>query len=205
MLGWVALSAAALLAGHASASTTGVEQLRLFVADTRSAEGSFEQVVTASSGGRQQHASGSFAFARPGKFRWNYAKPYPQLLVSDGVRLWAWDQDLNQVTVKVLGDALGSTPVAILAGDGALDHDFELREGGDADGYAWVVAKPRQADSAFEFIRIGLSDGKLRRMELRDNFGQTTLIVFTQLTAGADLAPELFHFEPPPGADVIGD
>ncbi|MBI1906811.1 MAG: outer membrane lipoprotein chaperone LolA [Rhodocyclales bacterium] len=205
MLGMVALCAAVVLAGQARASATGVEQLRRFVADTRSAEGSFEQVVTASSGVRQQHASGSFAFARPGKFRWNYAKPYPQLLVSDGVRLWAWDQDLNQVTVKVLGDALGSTPVAILAGDGTLDRDFDLREGGEADGYAWVVAKPRQADSAFESMRIGLSDGQLRRMELRDNFGQTTLIVFTRLMAGVDPAPDLFRFEPPLGADVIGD
>lgn len=205
VFGTLALCASMVLSGNAGASATGVEQLRRFVADTRSAEGSFEQVVTASSGGRQQHASGSFAFARPGKFRWNYAKPYPQLLVSDGVRLWAWDQDLNQVTVKVLGDALGSSPVAILAGDGTLDRDFDLREGGSADGFAWVVAKPRQADSAFESMRIGLSDGQLRRMELRDNFGQTTLIVFTRLMAGADPAPDLFRFEPPPGADVIGD
>lgn len=206
LFGVIVLSAIAMLASNATASTSGVAQLRQFVADTANAQGSFEQVVTASSGGRQQHASGSFAFARPGKFRWDYAKPYPQLLVSDGVRLWSWDQDLNQVTVKVLGDALGSSPAAILvAGDGALDRDFELREGGDVDGLAWVVAKPRQAESAFESMRIGLADGKLKRMELRDNFGQTTLIVFTRLSAGVDPAPELFHFEPPPGADVIGD
>lgn len=205
LLGALALGVTAILAANAAAAATGVEQLRRFVADTGSAEGSFEQIVTTSSGGREQHASGSFAFARPGKFRWNYVKPYPQLLVSDGVRLWSWDQDLNQVTVKVLGDALGSSPAAILAGDGVLDRDFDLREGGSADGLAWVVAKPRQTESAFESMRIGLADGQLKRMELRDNFGQNTLIVFTRLSSGVDPAPDLFRFEPPPGADVIGD
>jgi len=191
--------------GLVAAEGGGIAQLRQFVEGTRAAQGSFEQVVTATSGRRPQHASGRFAFMRPGKFRWVYETPYAQVLVSDGERLWSWDPDLNQVTVSVLGDALGNTPVAILAGDGAIDRDFELSEAGASDGLAWVLAIPRQADSSFELMRIGLSGNRLKRMELRDHFGQTTVIDFTSLTTDALPDPAQFTFSPPPGADVIGN
>lgn len=190
-------------AGPANAG--GVEQLRQFVETARTVQGEFDQVVHASSGRKPQRASGSFVFSRPGKFRWTYDKPYPQLLVSDGDKLWAWDRDLNQVTVKRLGDALGSTPAAILAGDDALDRNFELAEGGAADGLEWVQARPRQAESGFESMRLGLSGGMLRRMELKDNFGQTTLIEFRSMVAGGRPDASLFRFTPPAGADVIGE
>lgn len=188
-----------------AAAGNGIAQLRQFVDGARVAQGSFEQVVTASSGRRPQHASGRFAFMRPGKFRWVYETPYAQVLVSDGERLWSWDPDLNQVTVNVLGDALGSTPAAILAGDGTIDRDFELSEGGAADGLDWVLAVPRQVDSTFESMRIGLSGDRLKRMEFRDHFGQTTVIEFTTLTTDLHPDPAQFTFSPPPGADVIGN
>ncbi len=201
---WLVAAALGVAAGGAWAGN-GIAQLRQFVQDTKTARGEFEQTVLAGSGRKPQKASGSFVFSRPGKFRWAYEEPYPQLLVSDGEKLWSWDRDLNQVTVKRLGDALGSTPAAILAGSGALDREFELSDGGSSDGLEWVVAKPRQAESSFESMRLGLSGGMLRRMELRDNFGQTTLIVFSALDAGVSVDPAQFRFEPPPGADVIGD
>lgn len=191
-------------AAAAQVETSGVVQLEQFVARTRQAAGSFEQTVTASSGRRPQVSSGTFVFMRPGKFRWVYERPYPQLLVSDGERLWSWDEDLNQVTTRVLGDALGSTPAAVLTGDGALARDFELADAEPADGLQWVVATPRQADSSFESMRLGFAQGMLRKMALRDNFGQMTVIVFAEFDAEADIDPTLFHFVPPPGADVIG-
>jgi len=202
--GFVALSLMAFV-GVASATGNGIEQLRQFVTEAASASGSFEQVVTASSGRRPQIASGSFAFERPGRFRWVYEVPYPQLLVSDGDRLWIWDEDLNQVTVRVLGDALGSTPAAILAGEGVLERDFALSEAGRSDELDWVLAVPHQADGAFEYMRVGLAQGRLKRMEMRDHFGQTTVIDFSTLVTGVDLDKALFSFVPPPGADVIGD
>lgn len=202
--GLVALSLIAL-AGVASATGNGIEQLRQFVTEATSASGRFEQVVTASSGRRPQIASGTFAFERPGRFRWVYERPYPQLLVSDGERLWIWDEDLNQVTVRVLGDALGSTPAAILAGEGALERDFALSEAGQSDELDWVLAVPYQTDGAFEYMRVGLAQGRLKRMEMRDHFGQTTVIDFATLATGVDLDKDLFSFAPPPGADVIGD
>ena len=193
----------ACAAGVASAG--GIAQLRHFVESARSARGEFEQTVIAASGRKPQRASGSFVFARPGKFRWTYDKPYAQVLVSDGDKLWSWDRDLNQVTVKRLGDALGSTPAAILAGDDAIERNFELVEAGSSDGLEWVHAKPKQADSSFESMRMGFAGGTLRRMELKDNFGQTTLIEFRSLVAGARPDPAQFSFVAPPGADVIGD
>ncbi len=193
-----------MVAGPALAADA-LAQLRQFVAATRSAEGDFEQTVMARSGRKPQQAAGRFAFARPGKFRWEYELPYQQLLVGDGERLWSWDRDLNQVTVRPIGDALGSTPAAVLFGKGDLEQDFVLIDGGVADGLAWVEARPRTAESSFESMRIGLDDGRLKRMELRDNFGQTTMIVFTRLQPNPALDAATFSFVPPAGADVIGE
>lgn len=192
------------LAGIASAAD-GMDQLRQFVAATRSAEGDFEQVVTAKSGRKPQKSAGTFAFSRPGKFRWQYELPYPQLLVGDGEKLWSWDKDLNQVTVKRLGDALGSTPAAILFGGGDIEANFELADGGAADGLAWVEARPRKADSGFESLRLGLAGGQLKRMEMRDSFGQFTAILFSRLVPNPQIEAARFRFTPPPGADVIGE
>jgi outer membrane lipoprotein carrier protein len=197
----LALAAAALTAGAAD----GVAQLRAFVDGARSAEGEFEQVVTAQSGRRPQEASGSFAYARPGRFHWEYARPYRQVLVGDGKVLWSWDPDLNQVTVREIGDALGATPAAILFGSGALDDSFELADGGEHDGLAWAEARPKRTESGFEALRIGLADGQLKRMEMRDHFGQTTVIRFTRLQPNPALAADRFRFTPPAGADIIGD
>lgn len=200
---WLAALTISIAAGPALAADA-IAQLRQFVASTRSAEGEFEQTVVARSARKPQQAAGRFAFARPGKFRWEYELPYQQLLVGDGERLWSWDRDLNQVTVRPIGDALGATPAAILFGGGDLEHDFELTDGGAADGLAWVDARPRKTESSFESMRIGLDDGRLRRMELRDNFGQTTMIVFTRLQPNPVLDADRFRFVPPAGADVIG-
>lgn len=188
-----------------AAAADGVAQLREFVAHARSAEGAFEQVVMARSGRRPQEAEGQFAYERPGRFHWEYTRPYRQVLVGDGRALWTWDPDLNQVTVREIGDALGATPAAILFGAGALDDSFELADGGVSDGLAWVEARPRQAESSFESLRIGLANGQLQQMEMRDNFGQTTLIRFTRLQANPSLATDRFSFVPPAGADIIGE
>ena len=125
--------------------------------------------------------------------------------MGDGKTLWSWDPDLNQVTVRAIGEALGATPAAILFGSGALDDSFELADAGEQDGLAWAEARPRQTESGFESLRIGLADGQVRRMEMRDHFGQTTVIRFTRLRANPALAEDRFRFEPPAGADVIGE
>lgn len=195
--------AVVLAAGPAHADA--LAQLKQFMDGTRSARGSFSQLVVAKSGRKPQQASGTFAFQRPGKFRWVYEKPYAQLLVGDGSKLWAYDQELNQVTTKKLGQALGNTPAAILAGDNALDKNFVLKDVGSADGLEWVEATPKADDSSFERIRLGFAGGQLKAMVLHDNFGQTTSLQFGQLERNPTLDAAQFRFVPPKGADVVGE
>ncbi len=201
----LALGMALFIAGGMASAADAVVQLRQFVAATRSAEGEFEQVVAAKSGRKPQQSVGHFAFSRPGKFRWEYEKPYPQLLVGDGQRMWTWDRDLNQVTVRHIGDALGATPAAILFGSGSLDENFVLSDAGSSGGLDWVEARPKRAEGAFESLRIGLASGELKRMEMKDNFGQTTQLNFTRLHPNPPLDAARFRFIAPAGADVIGD
>lgn len=196
---------ASLLFAAGTAHADSLAQLRQFMDGTRSARGSFTQQVFSKSGRKPQQASGTFAFSRPGKFRWTYEKPYAQLLVGDGSKLWAWDQELNQVTTKKLGQALGSTPAAILAGDNSLEKNFTLQDDGAADGMEWVEARPKADDSSFERIRMGFSGGQLKAMVLHDNFGQTTSLNFLQMERNPSLDAGLFRFVPPKGADVVGD
>ncbi|MBS0344915.1 MAG: outer membrane lipoprotein chaperone LolA [Proteobacteria bacterium] len=195
--------ALALAAGSAQAD--GLGQLKQFMEGTRSAKGSFTQQVLSKSGRKPQQAAGTFAFARPGKFRWTYEKPYAQLLVGDGSKLWAYDQELNQVTTKKLGQALGTTPAAILAGDNALDKNFVLKDAGSADGLEWVEATPKASDSSFERIRMGFAGGQLKAMILNDNFGQTTSLNFGHMERNPSLDAGLFRFVPPKGADLVGE
>lgn len=195
----------ALLFAAGSVHADGLAQLKQFMDGTRTARGSFTQQVFSKSGRKPQPASGTFAFSRPGKFRWTYEKPYAQLLVGDGSKLWAYDQELNQVTTKKLGQALGSTPAAILAGDNSLDRNFVLKNAGDADGLEWIEATPKAEDSSFERIRMGFVGGQLKAMLLNDNFGQTTSLLFGQIERNPSLDAGLFRFTPPKGADVVGE
>lgn len=187
-----------------SAQAGGLDQLKSFLGATKSLRGSFTQTVVGKSGRKPQQSAGAFAISRPGKFRWTYEKPYQQLLVSDGDRLWTYDPDLRQATVRRLGQALGSSPAALLAGD-ALDKNFTLTEAGSRDSFEFVEAVPKAADASFERLRIGLKDNLPRIMEVQDNFGQTTTLYLNQLEPQASLSAELFRFTPPKGADVVGE
>ncbi len=182
----------------------GIAELQAFVDGTKSAKASFEQVTTDKSGRLVQKSTGTFTFARPGRFRWTYDKPLNQLIVGDGERVWVYDRDLNQVIVRRMSQALGSTPAALLAGDTTLEKNFTLVDGGSADGLAWVDATPKSTDAGFSTLRMGFRDHLPRAMLLTDNFGQTTKLTFDHLQRNPVLAADAFHFTPPEGADVIG-
>jgi len=190
------------------AQADALAQFKAFVAGTRTARGEFTQRLLKSDGDtsalRMSNASsGSFQFARPGKFIWTYKKPYEQLLQADGDRLYIYDKDLNQVTVRALGNAIGSSPAAILFGSNDLEKNFSLSEGGTRDGVAWLEAIPKTQDTNFEKIGIGLKDGTPVAMELRDSFGQVSLLSFTRFEKNPTLAPNQFRFVMPKGADVL--
>lgn len=184
----------------------GIDRLRTFVSETRSGEARFEQVLEDRSGKKVQRASGSFQFERPGRFRWAYEKPYEQLIVGDGSRFWVYDKDLNQVTVKKLDQALGSSPAALLAGSDDIEAAFTLVDGGEKDGLEWVRAVPRNREAGFDSISMGFDQRSLpAAMVLKDHFGQTTLLRFASVERNPRLAQDLFRFTPPKGADVVGE
>jgi outer membrane lipoprotein carrier protein len=196
---------AALLLPAGGATASGLAALHSFIAATASAQGEFVQQVYDRKHKLTQEASGTLAFQRPGRFRWTYAKPYAQLIVGDGAKVWVYDEDLNQVTVRRLDRALGSTPAALLAGDKDIERAFKLSDQGEKDGLEWVEAQPREQDSNFETIRMGFGFSGLEVMQLADSFGQTTVLKFTALHRNPKLDAALFRFVPPKGADVIGD
>jgi len=186
------------------AAATGIDQLKAFWASTHAAQGTFAQSVIAKSGRKSKNSTGQFALARPGKLRWAYDKPYKLLLVTDGEKLWSYDADLNQVSVSKTDKTLGATPAALLTGE-SLDQHFTLSEAGTADGLEIVDAVPKAADSTFARVRIGLSNNLPRLMEVQDNFGQTTTLLFTEFHPNPVLAKDTFRFVPPKGADVVGE
>lgn len=197
---------AACLALPALAQADALEQFKSFVADTRSARGEFRQRMVKEEGGKLRStnpASGSFVFSRPGKFIWTYKKPYEQVLQADGEKLYVYDKDLNQVTVRPLGNAIGSSPAAILFGSNDLEKNFNLSNAGSRDGIDWLQAIPKTNDTQFEKIGIGLKDGVPVAMELRDSFGQVSVLSFPKFEKNPSLPNTQFRFVMPKGADVL--
>ena len=193
------------LALGSAAHAGGVERLKAFAAGAKTAEADFTQTVSDKNGRVTQQASGKMAFARPGKFRWDYAKPYEQVIVGDGAKLWLYDADLEQVTVRTLGDVIAGTPAALLAGDNAIEKYFVLKNAGVSGGLEWLDATPRNKDTSFERIRMGFKGDTLVQMELFDFFGQRTTLKLTRMVRNPAIPASRFTFTPPKGADIIGE
>jgi outer membrane lipoprotein carrier protein len=187
------------------AHADSIERFKTFLGDTRSARADFEQKVYGRDGKLTQESGGSFVFQRPGRFRWTYAKPVDQLIVGDGERVWIYDRDLNQVTVRKLSGALGSTPAALLAGASDVEQAFELRDAGARNGLEWLEARPKEREAGFEVVRMGFGPASVQAMELVDHFGHTTRLRFSNLQRNPKIDPAEFRFEPPEGADVLGE
>jgi outer membrane lipoprotein carrier protein len=196
------LALAAALAAPLASAADPVETLRSFVRDVKSGHADFTQTVTSPDGVKKKSSSGSFDFARPNRFRFAYAKPFEQTIVGDGEKVWIYDADLNQVSVRKLGQALGATPAALLAG-GSLERDFDLSNLPARDGLEWAEAKPKARDGAFQSLRVGFKDKELAALEIIDSFGQKSLLQFSGFAANTAIAPETFRFAVPAGADVI--
>ena len=187
---------------HAGAS----DKLRNFITSSQSGQANFTQVVQDKKGKKIQSASGTMQFVRPGKFRWVYQKPYEQIIVGDGAKFWLYDVDLNQVTVKKLDAALGSSPAALLSGNNEIERSFVLQDSGTRDGLDWLEAKAKTPDTGFDKISMAFNaQGELVVMELRDAFGLTTVLRFSNMQRNPQLSPQLFKFVPPKGADVLGE
>ena len=180
-------------------------KLHAFVAQTKAMSAQFSQTVYDRNGHKTQEANGSFQLQRPGKFRWAYQKPYEQLIVGDGKKVWIYDADLAQVTVRPFDRAVGESPAALLAGNNEIEKYFNLKDTGRFDNLDWVEATPKSQEGSFERVRIGFQGDDLNTMELKDRFGQTTLLRFSKLQRNPALPADLFRFTPPKGVDVIGN
>lgn len=199
------LSTAAITLFPLLAQAGAIDQLHQFLQGTRTLKAEFAQSVVSKSGRKPQLSSGLLAISRPGKLRWEILKPYPQLVVGDGEKIWIYDPELQQVTVRQAGQAVSGSPAALLAGSNELEKNFSLKEVGEAEGMTWVEATPKAGDSGFEKVRLGLVGSDLKAMELQDSFGQTTHIRFSRLERNPALPAATFKFTPPAGVDVVGE
>ncbi len=185
-----------------AARADSVDTLRDFIRDVKTGSAQFTQTVTSPDGTKKKVSSGSFEFSRPNRFRFTYAKPFEQVIVADGQKVWIFDADLNQASSRKFSSALGATPAALLAG-GSLDKDFELSSLPAKDGIDWVQANPKAKDGAFKTLRVGFRGKDLAAVEIVDAFDQRSLLQFSQFTPGVSLPADAFRFTPPAGADVV--
>ena len=180
-----------------------IEQLKTFLQTTSSLTAEFKQITLDENGNPAQTSFGEFFLSRPGKFRWSYKRPFVQEIVSSDQKIWFYDADLEQVTIKKLDDSLGSTPALLLSGDIDLEENFTLQQQGVDEDLQWIKLSPKNEDSGFNYILIGLDDGILGGMELSDNFGQLTRIYFSDIKTNIKLDDALFKFIAPEGVDVF--
>lgn len=199
---WLAASAA---------QADGLQDLETFLREVRSGQANFTQVVTSpkregEATARSKTSSGRFEFQRPGRFRFEYTKPFEQTIVADGQTLWLYDVDLNQVTARKQQEVLGSTPAALIASGTdikALSEAFELKAAPAKDGLEWVDARPTAKDGQIQRVRVGFRQGQLAVLEILDSLGQRSVLSFLQWQGNVPVSPERFRFQPPAGADII--
>ena len=194
----------------ASASAGGMESLEAFVKNAKSGRAEFTQTVTSppkeGQTARDKVSTGTFEFQRPGRFRFDYKKPFVQNIVADGETLWLFDADLNQVTQRKQAQALGSTPAALIASAPdlkALQADFALESAPERDGLQWVKATPKSKDGQLQSVQIGFQGDSLAALEILDSFGQKSVLKFGKVEVNPSLPASTFQFKPPPGADVV--
>jgi len=192
----------------AFAETSKVSQgetyLENFLANTQTLEAAFQQTLRTHEGEVLQQTEGEFYLDRPGKFRWNYRKPYEQIIVSDGERIWIYDVDLQQVTVQKQSSGLPATPMSLLEDSSTLHQNFNVTPIDEHDGVYRLKLLSKSNESDFGEIVIGLDEKGLRFMQLHDQFEQVTDIVFSDINTNKKLSDEIFEFTPPEGVDVFG-
>lgn len=199
------ITAVLVFNGAAHAEDKPVQQLKTFLSSTRSLTADFKQVLVNEAGNPAQTSYGVFYLQRPGKFRWDYLKPFQQQIVSTSGKVWFYDTDLEQVTIKKLDESVGSTPALLLSGDVSLEENYTMEQQGTDGDMQWVKLVPKNQDSSFKYLLIGLENGSLSGMELSDNFGQLTRIYFSAIKLNVPVQPSIFEFQPPKGADVFSE
>lgn len=202
----LAATAIALLATAGSAWAGARDDLAAFSRNLKGLDGRFEQKLYDLDGRLKETSTGRVALSAPRLFRWEYATPYEQLIVADGEKVWVFDPDLDQVTVRPQGPEEQNSPLAALIDPARLDRDFTVREAGARDGLEWLQLAPRSSEQAgFSTARLGFAGGALVRMEVVDTLGQRTEVAFSGWSRNPSFAAGTFRFVPPAGVDVVGE
>ena len=171
----------------------------------KSLQADFSQTVRSGKKKPVQDSSGTVILKRPDQFRWEYDKPFPQTIVSDGKTIWLYDSELEQVTIKKVDNALGNAPSRVLSGKRPLEQDFTIREPARKDGFTWVELTPKKQDTDFQVISVGFRNKTLSLLELKDNLGQVTQIKLSKIVLNPRLSQKQFHFSIPPNVEVVGE
>jgi len=186
-------------------AATGKQRLQDFFSDVSAVRADFKQQVLGKDKQNLQETSGQMLLLRPGRFRWDYKKPYEQQIISNGKKVWLYDVDLEQVTVKTVDGVLGSTPALLLSSDTPIEENFTVNELGTEQDLQWVELLPLEKESGFERLVLAFDDTNLVSMELHDAFGQLTRLLFSNIERNPVIDPVKFDFIPPKDVDVIGE
>lgn len=199
--------AIAAMAFAGSALAGARDSLNTFTRGLTGADAQFTQTVFDANGKRREASSGKLSLSSPRLFRWEYTRPYPQLIVADGSTVWVYDPDLQQVTRRAQGAAEQNSPLAALVESARLDREYNVREAGSSNGLEWLELRPKgNAEQAgFSNARLGFSGNSLSRMVIVDALGQRTEISFSNWRRNPSLPASTFRFTPPAGVDVVGE
>lgn len=198
------IAAVLLLASSLLHADDASDTLHAFINDVNTLSARFEQTLVDADDNLVEESLGTLEIARPGRFRWSYTEPYEQLLVADGVNVWSYDSDLEQVTVKEQAEVLGNTPAILLGGGGNVLDDFDRVDRFVDRGTEWIRLRPKSDDGGFDSVDLGFVDGTLQRMIFLDSLGQSTLIALYDVVVNEPIPDSRFSFSPPPGTDVVG-
>jgi outer membrane lipoprotein carrier protein len=201
----LALTASPAFGAAAETSQVGKQRVEAFLQGLDGLQAQFRQILTDRNGQTVDEASGTLAISRPDRFRWDYRQPYQQVIVADGTRIWIYDSDLEQVTVRKLDETLSATPAMLLSGRSSLSDNFNVTQFAKEGAVDWVRMEPKRDDTDFRWVRLGFEGALLKYMQLADKLGQTTSLEFSKVERNPPLDPSRFTFTVPPGADVIGD
>lgn len=194
-----------MVGAQAVFAASGRDALESFFNNTQGFSARFSQTVYGDQGAPVQKSDGTMLLKRPGLFRWDYETPFKQVIVGDGGKVWIYDEDLAQVTVRSQKETLGSTPAQLLSTTGALEETFDIADQGESAGMAWVELTPKASDGVFESIRLAFRASQLTTMELRDNLGHHTVLTFSDIKVNPEFDQATFRLEIPQGVDVVGE
>lgn len=204
----IALAVAAAFvsfAVRAAQPDIAIRQMQSFLKNVHTLKADFTQVVLDANLRQVKQTSGTLAIKRPDRFRWDYAAPNNEIIVADGKRVWIYDVELQQVTVKPLSGTLAASPAVLLSGSNDVARNFVVKDLGQENGLEWVGLTPKVQDTDFESVKLGFRDANVSVMELKDALGNLTRITFSHLVLNPAIPNSAFQFTPPAGADVIGD